>query len=192
MGRQFLPFGVFDTRMISEPLTLEVGETNEIAWNLGWGSGALQAAVFGFNGDGGLDSAGGMAGYGGAVSFSAEREEEVVALNLALTSDFGYADNVLGALADAAAGRAVGGPGARPFGSCRLALRRRHDNRRIPGRARILRGRRNGVRRAGRQAGKLDARSGLGLRCGRDGRYSGGRLPGDPGSGPRLNCPPGA
>ena len=105
VGRQFLPFGVFDTRMISDPLTLEVGETNEISWNLGWGSGAFQAAVFGFNGDDGLGSAGGIAGYGGAVSFSSEREESAVALNLALTSDFGYADNVLSVLADAALGR---------------------------------------------------------------------------------------
>lgn len=104
VGRQFLPFGVFDTRMISEPLTLEVGETNEISWSLGWESGALQATVFGFNGDDGLDSSGGLAGYGGAVSYSAEREESAVALNLALTSDFGYADNVLSVLADAAVG----------------------------------------------------------------------------------------
>lgn len=109
VGRRFLPFGVFDTRMISDPLTLEVGETNEISWNLGWGSGAFQAAVFGFNGDDGLGSAGAMAGYGGAVSFSSEREESAVALNLALTSDFGYADNVLSALADAAAGEQSAG-----------------------------------------------------------------------------------
>lgn len=105
VGRQFLPFGVFDTRMISDPLTLEVGETNEISWNLGWESGAFQATVFGFNGDDGLDSSGAMGGYGGAVSFSSEREESAVAMNLALTSDFGYADNVLSVLAGAAAGR---------------------------------------------------------------------------------------
>lgn len=121
VGRQFLPFGVFDTRMISEPLTLEVGETNEIAWNLGWGSGALQAAVFGYNGDDGLGSAGGLAGYGGAVSVSLEREESAVALNLALTSDFGYADNVLSVLADAAPGRQPAGrvAGLAAYGSWR-------------------------------------------------------------------------
>lgn len=109
VGRQFLPFGVFDTRMITEPLTLELGETNEIAWNLGWGSGALQATLFGFNGDEGLGSAGGMAGYGGAVSFSSEREESAVALNLALTSDMGYADNLLSVLTDPAVGRQPAG-----------------------------------------------------------------------------------
>ena len=133
VGRQFLPFGVFDTRMISEPLTLEVGETNEIAWNLGWGSGALQATLFGFNGDERLGSAGGMAGYGGAVSFSSEREESAVALNLALTSDMGYADNLLSVLTDPAVGAATRRPGDGHFGVCRLALRRRHDHRRIPG-----------------------------------------------------------
>ena len=121
VGRQFLPFGVFDTRMISDPLTLEVGETNEIAWNLGWRSGALQATVFGFNGDEGLDSAGGLAGYGGAVSFSSQREESAMALNLALTSNFGYADNMLSVLADAAlGGQAAGGvAGLSAYGSWR-------------------------------------------------------------------------
>ena len=43
-GRQFLPFGVFDTRMISDPLTLEVAETNEISVSLRWSSGALEQA----------------------------------------------------------------------------------------------------------------------------------------------------
>ncbi len=103
-GRQFLPFGVFDTRMISEPLTLELGETNEIALALGWTAGRLQASVFGFDGDDGLQSAGGAAGYGAALAYSAVRASSGVALNLSFTSDIGFADGILGLLSDTAGG----------------------------------------------------------------------------------------
>ena len=99
-GQQFLPFGVFDTRMFSEPLTLELGETNEIAVSLGWSSGGLTTTLFGFGKNDDLESAGGVAGYGAALSFTSEREETGLALNLALTSDLSYSANVLGVLAD--------------------------------------------------------------------------------------------
>lgn len=120
-GRQFLPFGVFDTRMISEPLTLEVAETNEISISLGWNSGGLRAALFGFGKNDGLESANGLAGYGVAFSYSSEREEAGLALNLALTSDFSYSANMVGLLADTTANK---GPADRITGlSAHAALR---------------------------------------------------------------------
>ena len=102
-GQQFLPFGVFDTRMFTEPLTLELGETNEIAVSLGWSSGGLTTTLFGFGRNDDLEPASGVAGYGAAVSYSSEREETGLALNLALTSDFSYSANMLSLLADTTA-----------------------------------------------------------------------------------------
>ena len=102
-GRQFLPIGVFDTRMFSEPLTLELGETNEIAVSLGWSSGGLTTTLFGFGRNDDLEADDGVAGYGAAVSYTSEREETGLALNLALTSDFSYSANVLSVLADTTA-----------------------------------------------------------------------------------------
>ncbi|MXW19820.1 MAG: LbtU family siderophore porin [Gammaproteobacteria bacterium] len=120
-GQQFLPFGVFDTRMFSEPLTLELGETNEIAVSLGWSSGGLTTTLFGFGKNDDLESDSGVAGYGAAVSFSSEREETGLALNLALTSDLSYSANVLGVLADTTANE---GPADRIAGlSAHAALR---------------------------------------------------------------------
>ena len=120
-GRQFLPFGVFDTRMISDPLTLEVAETNEISVSLGWSSGGLQTTLFGFGKNDGLESSNGVAGYGAAVSFSSEREETSLALNLTLTSDFSYSANMLSLLADTTANE---GPDDRTAGlSAHAALR---------------------------------------------------------------------
>ena len=120
-GQQFLPFGVFDTRMFSEPLTLELGETNEIAVSLGWSSGGLTTTLFGFGRNDDLEAADGIAGYGAAVSYTSEREETGLALNLALTSNFSYSANVQGVLADTTANE---GPADRIAGlSAHAALR---------------------------------------------------------------------
>ena len=50
-GRQFyLPFGVYETNMISDPLTLEVAETRETALQVGAETNGFSGSVFGFNG----------------------------------------------------------------------------------------------------------------------------------------------
>ena len=40
-GRQYAPFGVFATNLISDPLTLELGETNEVVLQFGLSSGGV-------------------------------------------------------------------------------------------------------------------------------------------------------
>lgn len=50
-GRMFVPFGSFESNMISDPLTLELGETSETAILLGMESGNLSGSVYTFNGD---------------------------------------------------------------------------------------------------------------------------------------------
>ena len=52
-GRQYLPFGSFDTHFVSDPLTLTLGETNEGALVAGWRFGGEWAdlSVGAFNGD---------------------------------------------------------------------------------------------------------------------------------------------
>lgn len=51
VGKMYLPFGTFETNFVSDPLTLELGETRETAALVGgeFGPFGLQAAVF--NGD---------------------------------------------------------------------------------------------------------------------------------------------
>jgi hypothetical protein len=45
-----LPFGNYSSHMISDPLTLEIGEAHESALEVGFESGGLRASVFAFNG----------------------------------------------------------------------------------------------------------------------------------------------
>jgi len=50
-GKMYVPFGRFETMMISDPLTLEIGETNETALHLTFKNDLVTAGVYAFNGD---------------------------------------------------------------------------------------------------------------------------------------------
>lgn len=51
VGQMYVPFGVFETNMVSDPLTLELGETRESAMMVSYKAGSLNAALYVFNGD---------------------------------------------------------------------------------------------------------------------------------------------
>jgi hypothetical protein len=51
LGKVYVPFGVFDSNMISDPLTLELGETNESVIQLGFSFANTYGSVYTFNGD---------------------------------------------------------------------------------------------------------------------------------------------
>jgi outer membrane murein-binding lipoprotein Lpp len=51
VGKLYVPFGNFESNMISDPLTLELGETRESAALLGFESHGFYAAAYAFNGD---------------------------------------------------------------------------------------------------------------------------------------------
>ncbi|MDH5649703.1 MAG: LbtU family siderophore porin [Gammaproteobacteria bacterium] len=51
MGQMYLPFGSFETNMISDPLTLELGEIRESALLVSFGGNGFTASVFAYNGD---------------------------------------------------------------------------------------------------------------------------------------------
>jgi len=50
-GRLYLPFGVFHTSLVSDPLTLGLGETRETALVGGWGNDLISVSGFVFNGE---------------------------------------------------------------------------------------------------------------------------------------------
>ncbi len=65
LGRQTVPFGNYDSHMVSDPLTLEIGETRETAAQLGFVKGDFHALLHGFRGetDDGLESLGANLGW---------------------------------------------------------------------------------------------------------------------------------
>lgn len=51
LGQQYMPFGVFHSHFISDPLTLELGETRETALLGGYGNDVVSISAYVFNGD---------------------------------------------------------------------------------------------------------------------------------------------
>ncbi|MCK5003334.1 MAG: LbtU family siderophore porin [Gammaproteobacteria bacterium] len=49
-GRMFIPFGNFESHMVSDPLTLEIAETQEAVIEVGYEADGLRASVYAFNG----------------------------------------------------------------------------------------------------------------------------------------------
>jgi len=49
-GQFYLPFGAFESNMISDPLTLEIGETRESAFQAGFENGPFSGSAYAFNG----------------------------------------------------------------------------------------------------------------------------------------------
>lgn len=72
-GRMYVPFGRFETGMISDPLTLELGETRESAVLVGFDQDAFSVSFFTFNGDsqkvGEEDR---VAHYGGSLGYASD------------------------------------------------------------------------------------------------------------------------
>ncbi|MEZ4528774.1 MAG: LbtU family siderophore porin [Desulfobacterales bacterium] len=75
VGKIYVPFGRFESNMISDPLTLELGETRESAAEIGFAAGGFYAAAYVFNGD--VDKDGDdshMDNYGAALGYSLEKD----------------------------------------------------------------------------------------------------------------------
>lgn len=71
-GRMYVPFGNFDSMMVSDPLTLEVGETQEEALQLGFSNGAgLGGSVYVYKDD--EDTSEKIDDFGLNIAYESER-----------------------------------------------------------------------------------------------------------------------
>ncbi len=74
-GKLYVPFGNFKSNMISDPLTLELGETRESAVEIGFKSEGFYAAAYMFNGDVNKDGGDNHAdNFGVAAGYTMEKE----------------------------------------------------------------------------------------------------------------------
>ena len=99
-GQHAVPFGVFDTNLISDPLTLEIGEATETAVTFGGESGGFHAAVFAFDGDNKRSDKDRLTGFGAALGYSMEGEESGWGVNLSYINDIGDANGLGDAIAE--------------------------------------------------------------------------------------------
>ena len=99
-GQFYLPFGRYESNMVSDPLTLELGETREVAGALGFAYGDFFGAAYGFNGqqherdNESLDEWGAELGYAGRLG------AHPLTLALGYLSDIGDADSLSAVVED--------------------------------------------------------------------------------------------
>lgn len=70
VGRMYVPFGKFDSNMVSDPLTLELAETQEEALQLGMSAGNLAGSAYVFKDD--EDGGDKIDDYGASLGYATE------------------------------------------------------------------------------------------------------------------------
>jgi hypothetical protein len=92
VGKLYVPFGNFESHFISDPLTLELGETRESALTVGYVNEWMDVSVSAFNGD--VDEIGEdnhIETYVAAASFSVPEE---VSSNFGIRAGVSYISNI--------------------------------------------------------------------------------------------------
>jgi hypothetical protein len=94
VGHTAVPFGRFETHMVSDPFTLDLGETKETVMLVGLQTGGFYASAYGFNGD--LDDGGGneIDNGGADVGFVWEGENGSIDVGIGYINDIGDSDAV--------------------------------------------------------------------------------------------------
>ncbi len=96
-GKFYMPFGNFETNMIQDPLTLEIGEINDYGAAIGLEHSGFYGAVFGYNGLKETESSETISGFGLMAGYTYEHEE------MALETGISWVNNIAdaGSISDA-------------------------------------------------------------------------------------------
>ncbi len=104
-GKMYVPFGNFESNMIQDPLTLELGETRESAVQIGFEAAGFYGSVYAFNGDvGETDDNDKVDNYGANLGFAFEQEQFNVDIGIGYINNITDADTMTDALDDFTAG----------------------------------------------------------------------------------------
>mgnify|MGYP006225581527 CR=1 FL=1 len=94
-GQFYVPFGVFETNMVSDPLTLELGETRETAVMAGFGLGPVGVSAYIFDGDATEDGDAKIDNFGLDLALAQEADNFSYAANLGYINDIGDTDGLI-------------------------------------------------------------------------------------------------
>ncbi|WP_069471869.1 LbtU family siderophore porin [Candidatus Marithrix sp. Canyon 246] len=99
LGQMYLPFGNYESHMVSDPLTLEIGEAREQAVLLGAEMGGVYATVYGFNGSTQDSAAEDLIDkYGFNVGFAQETDQYNFDVGVGFINDISDSDGLTDAL----------------------------------------------------------------------------------------------
>jgi hypothetical protein len=100
-GKMYVPFGAYGSFMIQDPLTLELGETNETAVQIGFEQAGFYGSLYAFNGD--VDEAGRdntINNFGASGGYVIERDGFGLNLGIDYLNNLADSDGITGALGD--------------------------------------------------------------------------------------------
>ncbi|MCW8963728.1 MAG: LbtU family siderophore porin [Gammaproteobacteria bacterium] len=93
-GRMYVPFGNFETNLVSDTLALEIGETRETAIQLGFEMDDWYGSAYVFNGD--VDESGDdeVENYGFNLGYGMEGEDSSLGVGLSWTNSLSDSDGI--------------------------------------------------------------------------------------------------
>jgi len=98
-GRMYVPFGNFETNLVSDTLALEIGETRETTVQLGFEKDNWYGSAYVFNGD--MDEVGDddVDNYGLNVGYAMETDDYALDVGLSWINNIGDSDGLEGVVA---------------------------------------------------------------------------------------------
>jgi len=93
-GQFYLPFGRYESNMVSDPLTLELGENREVAAALGFEINHLFGTAYIFSGKQHPEEGRSLDEWGAEVGFSGQMGAHPLTLAVGYTSDIGDSDSL--------------------------------------------------------------------------------------------------
>lgn len=98
LGRTYVPFGAFETNLVSDPLTLEIGETSETVAMANYAANGFVGNAYIFNGD--QDEDGGnnsiISNFGLNAGYAWEDGEQSASASIGYISNLGDSDGLEG------------------------------------------------------------------------------------------------
>ena len=91
-GLQGLPFGVYDTNLVSDPLTMDLGDTGQVSVVIGGEAEQFNWSAFAFKGDHQVNGDDRIEGFGAAAGYAVEGDGAGFGVNLSWISDIADAD----------------------------------------------------------------------------------------------------
>jgi len=99
-GQIYVPFGAYETNLVSDPLTLEIGETRETAVQLGFVYEGFGGSVYAFNGDNKIDGDSRIGSWGANLLYGQELDTVTWTVGAGYISDLGDSDTLQDAVGD--------------------------------------------------------------------------------------------
>ncbi|MBK5940234.1 LbtU family siderophore porin [Halochromatium roseum] len=99
-GQFYVPFGAYETNLVSDPLTLEIGESRETAAQLGFVYQGFSGSAYAFNGDNKVKGDNHIDSWGANLAFAQEREDLTWTIGAGYINDLGDSDSLQDSVAD--------------------------------------------------------------------------------------------